>query len=159
MLLFTSSCLFFSCIYLKLLLYHVNLKLLLHHQSWLILARKSRLTLLEVLYHRWSCLFYISESRLLHEWRILSALTVFMSTKRKPLLAIVGVISSGRRLSINDLVIYRLVHISSSDMDEKFLLWEWMIFLDIHRTDDHYQAQSWFEVLSSQWVRASIKTS
>ncbi|MDQ3975657.1 MAG: hypothetical protein M3264_03940 [Thermoproteota archaeon] len=47
-----------------------------------------------------------------------------MSTKRKPLLAIVGVISNGRRLSNNDLVIYRLVHISSSDMDERRLIWE-----------------------------------
>ena len=41
-----------------------------------------------------------------------------MSTKRKPLLAIVGVISSGRKLSNNDLVIYPFVHISFSDIDK-----------------------------------------
>jgi len=38
-------------------------------------------------------LFYISESRLLNEWRILGAQIAFMSTSRKPLIAIVGVTS------------------------------------------------------------------
>ena len=41
-----------------------------------------------------------------------------MSTKRKPLLAIVGVISRGRKLSNNDPGIYPFVHISSSDIDK-----------------------------------------
>ena len=112
---------------------------LIHHHSWLTFAKKSPLTLLEVLYHRWSCLFYISESRLLHKWKILSAWTVFMSTKRKPLLAIVGVISSGRKLSNNDPVIYRLVHISSLDIDKHVsygnirysFLWQKWYFLEI----------------------------
>ena len=41
-----------------------------------------------------------------------------MSTKWKPLLAIVGVISRGRKLSNDDLVIYPFVHISSSNIDK-----------------------------------------
>ncbi len=167
-----SLCLLFASSCLVLFLHIPSIPTLLfariHHQSWLTIARESPLTLLEVLYRGWPCLFYISESRLSNEWRILSALTVFMSTKRRPLLAIVGVISSGRRLSNNDLVTYRLLHISSSDIDEKRLLWEWIIFFGhITRRQSlpgsvrvgRKKVKPRFEVPFSQRVRASTETS
>jgi hypothetical protein len=118
-LLFASSC---SVLFLHLPSITTLLCARIHHQSWLTFAEVSFDVARSVVSWVIVSILYIGVEiiKCMKDLECADCVHVYKTEAS----AIVGVISSARRLSNNDLVTYRLLHISSSDIDEKCLLWE-----------------------------------